>query len=366
MKLLPRISLASLKSLLLIITLAKELLAQKRPAAVPEASIFASWGLYVGLVAIGILVAVAVKLRKKNAADAKPLDLVPDDGIRLTYKGKGHAKKNKVTAPEMDEYVPSPVYAQFPAKTGFAALPISTFVRLPKTNPYLQLPGSSEPVLMEAIEMTSEESDCDTSERSKALDVLSKFRTPNSIAAISQMALYDLSTKLRSEAVSVLAELDHESVFDTIVTACADPSREVRAAAARAFVKIGFDRSQSWTRIVESRDPGRMKHAARSAIEGDIVARSFDRLVHTDRSIAYEAYALTALLIRSGETEPIYKALASHRDENVKLALLHVLQTIKEDETFERLDELLTRVNFKPDVAAKVQEVMSCLQLTHA
>ena len=367
MRSLPAIYVLSAKSLLIVVILATELIAQKRTAAAPEAeaSIFGSYSLYLALLAIGVLVAVAVKLRKKNAATEKPLDLVPDDGIRLTYKGKDPSKKKKAFVGKDDDG-PAPSFPQVPVKIGFEALPIVTFVRLPRTNPYLQLPGSLEPALLEAIDITSEDSDHEAADRTRALAVLAKFRTPNSINAISQMALYDFSTKLRSEAVSVLAELDHESVFETIVTACADPSREVRAAAARAFVKISFDRSQSWTRIIESRDPGRMRHSARSAIEGDIVARSFDRLVHTDRSIAYEAYALTALLIRAGETEPIFNALASHRDENVKLALLHVLQTIKEDSTSEQLEELMLRVNFKPDVAAKVNEVRACLQLTHA
>ncbi len=356
-----------LTSLFVIVAFTVEHFSQQRRAAPPveESSILSSYGLYVGLAAIGLLVVVAVLLRKKNAAVEKPLDLAPDDGIRLTYKGKDHAKKKKKAAVTYDE--PSmPVQPHLPAKMGFAALPINTFVRLPRTNPFLQLPGSLEPALIDAIDKTNEDSDCDAGERTKALQVLTTYRTPNAIAAISQMALYDLSSKLRSDAVSALGELDHESVFETIVTACADPTREVRAAAARAFVKISFDRSQSWTRIIESKDLGRMRHAARSALEGDIVTRSFDRLVHTDRSIAYEAYALTALLIRSGETEPIYTALATHRDENVKLALLHVLQTIKEDSTSDQLAELMHRVTFKPDVAAKVNEVRACLQLTHA
>ena len=351
-----------------MVTCATELLAQKRPGAVSEAgsSIFGSYGLYLGLAAISILIAVAVKLRKKNTAAEKVMKQVPDDGIRLTYKGREHAQKKRTASAPMGYSSEGPVSATIPAKTGFASLPISTFVRLPRANPYLQLPGSLEPSLMEAVEITSEDTNSDAAERAGALQVLSKFRTPNSIQAIAQVALYDLSSRLRANAVSVLAKIDHESVFETIVTACADPSREVRAAAARAFVQISFDRSQAWTRIIETRDPGRMRHAARSAIEGDIVARSFDRLVHTDRSAAYEAYALTALLIRSGETEPIYNALATHRDENVKLALLHVLQTIEEDSTPDQLGELMNRVDFKPDVAAKVNEVRASLQLTYA
>ena len=367
MKFLHSHSLRFLTSLSVTVTFTAELIAQNRPKAhaPAEPSIFESYSLYAGLVAIAVLVGIAVKLRKKNAVEAKTLGLVPDDGIKLTYKGKDHAKKRKAALEKDPEPDPQPAW-QAPAKAGFPALPISTFVRLPRTNPFLQLPGSFEPVLLEAIERTSEDSDCDVIERTNALDVLAKYRTPNSITAISQIALYDLSAKLRSEAVAVLAEIDHESVFETIVTACADPSREVRAAAARAFVKITFDRAQSWTRIIESKDMARMRHAARSAIEGDIVTRSFDRLVHTDRNAAYEAFSLTALLIRSGETEPIYKALTSHRDENVKLALLHILQTIKEESTPDQLADLMNHVNFTPNVAAKVNEVRACLQLTPA
>ena len=358
-------TLGSLKSLIITVTLAWELFAQSRPgpAASSAASIFGSYGLYFGLLSIGILVAVAIKIFNKKAVD-KPRQVVSQGGVRRTHKTDPRSKKRSSNSTDRESTMAA--YSPSPAKTVFGTLPINTFVRLRRTNPFLQLSGSLDPALTEAIEKTSEDSDCDLAERTKALQVLLSYRTLNSIAAIAQMALYDLSSKLRAEAVSALAELDHESVFETVLTACADPSREVRAAAARAYVNIGFDRSQAWTRIIESRDMGRMRHAARCAIEGDLVARSFDRLVHTDRSIAYEAYTLTALLIRSGESEPIYKALASHRDENVKLALLHVLQTIKEDSTPEQLEDLINRVAFTPDVAAKLDEVRGASQLAHA
>ena len=89
--------------------------------------------------------------------------------------------------------------------------------------------------------------------------------------------------------------------------ACADPTREVRAAAARGLFRLNFDRADAWKRIIETRDEFRMSHAARAATEAGIVAKSFDRLIHEDLKVAYEAFALVTLLIRSGETREYLK-----------------------------------------------------------
>lgn len=341
---------------------AADLAAQAQPKILPvEESMFESWGLYIGVAAILGLIGVAAAMRRKAAAlITSTLNRGKKGGVTMTYR----------ETPKSDQ-VPRAKAVRVPkvpavVKEGFAALPVASFARLQRTTVFMQLPESRDPDLLRAIDQTNEESEEDAQVRTQALKLLSTFRTSNSIAAIAQMALYDLSSKLRSDAVQVLADLDHESVFETIVTCCADPTREVRASAARALFKLSFDRSQAWSRVVESGDAARMRHVARSAIEGDLVMRSFDRLVHTDRKVAYEVFALTALLIKANETEPIYKALADHRDENVKLALLHVLQTIKDDSTFDGLSDLLTTYDLTPSIAAKVNEVRSFLQMTHA
>ncbi|MBK9156487.1 MAG: hypothetical protein IPM25_20155 [Chloracidobacterium sp.] len=137
----------------------------------------------------------------------------------------------------------------------------------------------------------------------------------------------------------------------------------MRASAARALSKLTFDRAEAWTRIVESGDLARMRHAARAAVEGDLVRRYFDRLVHKDRKIAYEAFALTVLLVRSGETEQVFSALAENRDEDVKLAILHVIQCLREERTAEWLDELLTRHNLSPSIESKVNEMRLQFQM---
>lgn len=331
-----------------------------KAAAPAEPSFFESYGLYLGLVAVvGLIVAAVAMRKKKAAATEQPLRRTGDDGVKLKFKEKADEPPKSKPNP-----VPSAVVVA--KRDGLGSLPIGTMNKVHRANAYIQLPESHDRTLLEAIEITGEDSDVEMPERMKALSVLATFKTSNSVVAISQIALYDLSSKLRSDAVGILSEMDHESVFETIVTACADPTREVRAAGARALFKLTFDRAHAWARVIESGDISRMRHVARCAIEGDLVERSFDRLVHPDRKIAYEAFTLTALLIRSGEAEAVYRAVAEHRDENVKLALLHMLQAVQDDNTFDGLSNLLTSYNLSPKIAEKVNEVRSCLQMTHA
>lgn len=348
-----------------LISLAAEISGLNRPgrtALPPEPSIFESLWLYVGILAVAGLVGLMLYRRRKEKDAAARLATPPaDKEVKLTYKE---------TPRETAKPKPPPIKKTEPVKPAaplkFSEMPVSGFTKLSQTNAFRHLPVSADAELLKAIEQTNEDSEADLTLRTQALNLLSTFKTSNSVFAICQIALYDLSTKLRADAVTVLSEIDHESVFETIVTACADPTREVKAAAARALFRITFDRGQAWARIVESDDLPRMRHAARCAIDCDLVKRSFDRLVHADRATAYEAFALIALLIRSGETEPVFKTLAEHRDENVKLALLHVLQTVKDENTFDGLSSLLTTSNLTPNIAAKVNEVRSCLQMTYA
>lgn len=347
---------------LVIAVAAGELFAQTKPGqplSTDEESLFTSWTFYLGVLAIAGLLTLAVTMRRKATEVIKASLGKKPSGITMTYR-EGPPKDIKRPRP------PRPAKKPVVVKEGFAALPVSEIYRLQRANAFIQLPDSRDPSLLEAIEQTNEDSEEDAQVRTQALKLLSSFKTSNSVSAIAQMALYDLSSKLRSDAVLILADFDHESVFETIVTCCADPTREVRASAARALFKLTFDRAQAWTRVVEAGDIARMRHVARCAIEGDMVERSFDRLIHTDKKMAYEAFALTALLVKSGETEPVYKALATHKVENVKLALLHVMQEIKADTTFDGLSELIIRHELTPKVVDKVNEVRSALQMSHA
>lgn len=248
----------------------------------------------------------------------------------------------------------------------FNQLPIFKFQKLELARPFSPLTISNDDALMSAIEQTHDEFEEDEEIRDLAVRILTRFKTRNSVEALSQVALYDLSSNLRSKAVSVLADFDHESVFETILLCCADPTREVRAAAARGLFRLSFDRADAWSRIAETNDEFKMGQAALAAKEADLVKRSFDRLVHQDHKIAYEAVTLLSLMIKAGEIGEIFRAIENHHDSNVKLALVHVIGLTKDEGTLSNLYELLEKTTLSKELKDKIDESIQSFELIPA
>ena len=244
-------------------------------------------------------------------------------------------------------------------KLQYAHLPINSFSELKQSKMYTPLPISDDPSVLNAIEQANEEFEEDESVRELAVKILTAFRTRNSIEALSQIALYDLSSNLRSKAVAILTDFDHESVFEAILLACADPTREVRAAAARGLFRLNFDRADAWKRIIETNDEFRMSHAARAAIESGIVVKSFDRLVHEDLKVAYESFVLISLIIKSGETAQVFEAIKDHKDDRIKFALLHAIKVLKDERSITALSEFRKNGSFSPDVADRIRDTIN-------
>lgn len=237
-------------------------------------------------------------------------------------------------------------------------LPISGLDGLDAPHAVKSLADSNDEGLLAAIDEVQDDSDADSEFRSIALRVLAGFKNQNSIEALSQIALYDLSTNLRTQAVGMLADFDHESVFETIVLACADPSREVRAAGARALVKVTFDRGQEWARFALADDRFAARQVARAAVEAGLVERSFDRLTLKDEKAVYEAFTLVYLLVKTGETEKVFDAIRDHRDTKIRLALLHILHVANVAEVIPQLSAFIAAEPMSSVVADKARETL--------
>lgn len=248
----------------------------------------------------------------------------------------------------------------------FSQLPISKIQKLEPARPFSPLLISNDEALLSAIEQTQEEYEEDEEVRELAVKILARFKTRNSVEALSQVALYDLSSNLRSKAVSVLADFDHESVFETILLACADPTREVRAAAARGLFRLSFDRSDAWTRITETNDEFRMRQAARAAMEANLVTRSLDRLIHQDYKIAYEAFTLLTLMIKANETKQIFEFLRKSPDDNLKLGFLRVVEIVGDERVVPKLQEMAEVPDISKELKDRIEEVIKKFELVAA
>lgn len=245
-------------------------------------------------------------------------------------------------------------------------LPVFSFQRIERARPFDNLPISNDDALLSAVEQTQEEYEEDEEIRDLSVKILAAFKTRNSVEALSQVALYDLSSGLRSKAVSILADFDHESVFESILLACADPTREVRAAAARGLTRLSFDRADAWARIIETGEEGRMRQAARAALEGGFVERIFDRLIHPDAKYAYEGVTLIALLVKAGETELLFEKLKTNCDYQLRQAILHVIKIADQQSVLNELYALLEQKGLSPDLKKMIDETIESIGLVAA
>ncbi len=300
----------------------------------------------------------AVKPSKKTNAKGMPKKLPQASNV---LRRKAEIKKE----PDMPLMTEKDLQEKL-EKLQYSQLPIARIEKIELARPFEQLPISNDQALMSAIEQVQDEYEEDESVRDLALRILAAFKTRNSVESLSQIALYDLSSNLRSKAVTTLAEFNHESCFEPILLACADPTREVRAAAARGLFRLSFDRADAWTRIAESGDEFKMRQAARAAIEADLVRRSFDRLAHSDKNATYEAVALVALLLRAGETREVFDALKTHQVLNVRKAILQIIKITKEPNALEGLYSLLEKNSLPEEIHREVDETIKEIGLVLA
>lgn len=245
-------------------------------------------------------------------------------------------------------------------------LPVFGFQKIERSKPFNNLPISNEEALISAIEQTHDEYEEDEEVRDLAVRILAAFKTRNSVESLSQVAIYDLSSSLRSKAISILSEFDHDSVFETILLACADPTREVRAAAARGLTRLSFDRADAWARIIELNEQGRMRHAARAAVEGGFVDRSFDRLIHRDPKHSYEAFVLLSLVLKAGENEMIFEAIKNHQDKKVRSALIHIIKVTKDQNSLPMLYNLLEDKKLTQEQREEIDKAIEEMSLVAA
>ena len=194
--------------------------------------------------------------------------------------------------------------------------------------------------------------------RAQVIQELAAHPVQRSVAALSSMALNDPDSGIRSAAVTGLGSIDHESVFATVLIALADDSREVRAAAARTLTSFHFDRADAYVRVMETADADTMREVAQACVKTGIVAQAVDRLASEDRHQAYEAFSLFSLLARANETQPILDAIQNHKDDEVRLCAIRVLNVAAQPDLAPKLREMVSGQDLPENVRTAMLEVM--------
>jgi HEAT repeat protein len=230
---------------------------------------------------------------------------------------------------------------------------------LPELEPFVSF--EDLPTGDEDVELTEALGQLETSDeggRARIVQQLGAHHAQRSVSALAAMALNDLDPAVRSVAITSLGSIDHESVLAPVLIALADEARVVRAAAARTLTSLHFDRADAYVRVTETADPDTLGRVARACISTGIIAQAVDRLASEDRHQAYEACSLFTLLARANETDPIIDAIQNHRDDEVRLCAVRVLNVAARPEVAPKLREMIADEAMPENVRTAVLEVL--------
>jgi HEAT repeat protein len=198
----------------------------------------------------------------------------------------------------------------------------------------------------------------DVEARASAARRLAQFHVQRSVEALTALATNDPEPNVRAAAVASLGEIDHETIFAPVIMAFADESREVRAAAARSLSRMNFDRAEGFVRLIDTADAETLRKVAQACTKAGMVSQAIDRLISEDRRLAYEAFSVLSLLVKSGETEPLADAITNHPEVNVRLALIRLLGTATSPEVATLLRHLVVRDGLPEKVRSALMEVV--------
>lgn len=229
--------------------------------------------------------------------------------------------------------------------------PISAVEELPE--------GSDDPAFAQAL-LALESQDVD--DRSRALKTLAQFPVQSSVGAITLVARNDAEAAIRSQAISCLAAIDHESVFPAVLLGLSDDTREVRAAAARSLSRFSFDRADAYVRVIQSGNEETIRNVASACVQAGIVSQNLDRLASSDHRQAYEAFTLICLLAKAKVSEPILTAISDHPNIDVRLKAVHLLACTGEPDVFGHLRELAVRDGMREDVKTALLDALYRLE----
>lgn len=222
---------------------------------------------------------------------------------------------------------------------------------------------SDEEGLVQALlEIQSE----NASQRLEAAKELGRYQVKSAIDALMTLASLDADSSVRSQAISSLAAINHDSVFPAVLIGMADESREVRAAAARSLSHLSFDRSDAYIRVLETNDEVLLPEVARACIKAGILSQGIDRLATGDRRQAYETFSIISILARAKLFQPMLDVIANHSKLDVRLSTLRLLTNTGEPEVFEQLRELAMREDLGEELRTALLEAMYRLDQSSA
>jgi HEAT repeat protein len=170
----------------------------------------------------------------------------------------------------------------------------------------------------------------------------------------------------RAASVRALARLDTDEAFHQICAAFDDPAQEVRNAAARALHDSSDDRAESFTRALRESAPERRRSIGASLATSGLAEEAVSQLTGESREKTYDAFSLLFLMAKAGETAPLIRAVESHPESEVRLAVVKLLALSGQQEVLPSFKRLAVRGSLPNEVRSAVMEAIYQISSSNA
>jgi hypothetical protein len=132
----------------------------------------------------------------------------------------------------------------------------------------------------------------------------------------------------------------------------------VRAAAARSLFSLQEDRAEAFTRALRESNPQRRRNIGAAIASSGLAAEAISHLTGESRERTYDAFSLLFLMAKAGEVQPLIRAIESHPDTEVRLAVVKLLALSGQKEILPAFRRLAVRGTLPAEVRSAVMEAI--------
>lgn len=174
---------------------------------------------------------------------------------------------------------------------------------------------------------------------------------PNETVASEDVSarILQLENLARSRGANALPEIN--KAFD-------DDAPEVRAAAARALDQTNADRTASFTQALREASPDRRRRIGAAIATSGLAEESISQLTGESRDKTYDAFSLLFLMAKAGEVQPLLRAIESHTNTEVRLAVIKLLALSGQQEILPAFRRLAVRGSLPAEVRSSIMEAI--------
>ncbi|MEK6336704.1 MAG: HEAT repeat domain-containing protein [Acidobacteriota bacterium] len=162
----------------------------------------------------------------------------------------------------------------------------------------------------------------------------------------------------RAAAVSRLPQFGGEDAFRHISRAFDDESIEVRSAAARAMFEFQEDRAAAFTRALREATPDRRRKIGSAIATSGLAGDAIRNLTGESRDKTYDAFSLLFLMSKTGEIQPLMRAVEEHPNLEVRLAVVKLLALSGQPDILPSFRRMAVRGSLPPEIRSAVMEAI--------